>query len=238
MTIWSYGHGSHVGNVRDHNEDNYVVDPENGFCVLADGMGGHEGGEVASQIVVDRASGELIAGKTLPEALISAHHAVLDAVKEGRGRVGMGSTAIAIRINEDAFEIVWVGDSRIYLWDGQKLTQLTKDHSLVQNLVDQGTITEEEASYHPKRNYVTQACGMPHLYKMEVGRVLGSVKPEYQFLLCSDGLSGEVSSGEIADVLGLELNEQQKTDLLIKKALKNGGSDNITVVLLSARESA
>lgn len=237
MAIRDYGHGSDVGKIRDHNEDSYNVDVENGFCVLADGMGGHEGGEVASQIVIEQVSDDLRAGKPMPEALISAHQAVLAAARGGRGREGMGSTAIAIKINNGEFEVTWVGDSRVYLWDGQKLTQLTKDHSLVQTMVDDGIITEEEAVVHPHRNYVTQAIGMSQLGKMEVGRIKGRVKPEYLFLLCSDGLSGEVSNAEISEVLGLELSEQQKTDLLIQKALDNGGSDNVTVVILSADEA-
>ena len=106
------GHDSHVGNVRDHNEDSYIVDDENGFCVLADGMGGHEGGEVASKIVVDSVSAELKSGKPLPDALILAHKEVIEAAKDGRGRDGMGSTAIAMKLSEGEFEIVWVGDSR------------------------------------------------------------------------------------------------------------------------------
>lgn len=238
MTMYVFGHGSHVGYVRKHNEDCYFVDAEKGFCVLADGMGGHEGGEVASQIVVDSVSAELRAGKPLPDALISAHKEVIEAAKDGRGREGMGSTAVAMKINDDEFEIVWVGDSRVYLWDGNKLVQLTKDHTLVQQLVDDGEITTEEAIWHPQRNFVTQAIGMPQLYNLKVGCIKGFLKPEYLFLLCSDGLSGEVSHTEMAEILGLGLNMQQKTDLLIRKALDNGGSDNVTVVLLTVQDSA
>lgn len=238
MTLPVFGHDSHAGNIREHNEDRYVVDSENGFCVLADGMGGHEGGEVASQIVVDSVCAALRAGRRLAEALIMAHEQVVEAAKNGRGRKGMGSTVIAMKIDDDEFEIVWVGDSRGYLWDGSRLIQITKDHSLVQAMVDEGTITAEEAIVHPQRNLVTQAIGLPQLQKMEVGRIQGSMKPDYMFLLCSDGLSEEVSSTEIREVLELDLNEQQKTELLIKRALENGGSDNVTVILLSTREAA
>lgn len=238
MVIRHFGHNSHVGAIREHNEDSYVVDPERGFCVLADGMGGHEGGEVASKIVVDSVSMDLRAGKPMPEALISAHQAVMSASKTGKGRPGMGSTAIAMKIENGKFEVVWVGDSRVYLWDGKQLTQITKDHSLVQQMVDDGTITPEEAIGHPKRNYVTQAIGMSQLHNMEVGRIQGRVQPEYSFLLCSDGLSEEVSHADISQVLGLELSEQQKADLLVQKALDNGGSDNVTVILLSSLEMA
>lgn len=238
MTICVCGHDTHVGKVRDLNEDCYLVDSENGFCVLADGMGGHEGGELASQIVVDSVSAAFRAGKPLPEALISAHRAVIAAANDGRGREGMGATVIALKVSGGEFEIVWVGDSRVYLWDGDDLTQLTKDHSLVQHLVDTGTITAAQAIDHPQRHFVTQAIGMPQLHKMAVGRIQGVMKPAYRFLLCSDGLSGEVSHAEMSEVLGCDLSEQQKVDMLINRALENGGSDNVTVILLSARQKS
>jgi protein phosphatase len=132
------------------------------------------------------------------------------------------------------FEIVWVGDSRAYHWDGEALTQVTKDHSLVQVLVDEGSITAAEARVHPQRNYVTQAIGMSDLQTMEVGRVQGRLIQGQQLLLCSDGLSGEVSDAEIAEILKLELNEKQKTYLLVQKSLDNGGTDNVTVLLVPA----
>ncbi|WP_455198947.1 PP2C family protein-serine/threonine phosphatase [Kaarinaea lacus] len=237
MPFHHYGQQSHVGKIRVHNEDSHLVDADNGFCVLADGMGGHEGGEVASKIVVETVAAELRAGKPLADAMIVAHQAVVDAVKEGKGREGMGSTAVALQINGDRFEIVWVGDSRGYLWDGEQLIQLSKDHSLVQDMVDEGRITAEEAKVHPHRNYVTQALGMIQLHNIKVGRVEGKLQPDFIFLLCSDGLSEDVPHSQINEVMSLAHNEQVKTDLLIQQALENGGSDNITVILVSARDS-
>ncbi|NOX76054.1 MAG: serine/threonine-protein phosphatase [Gammaproteobacteria bacterium] len=234
MAFGGYGHDSHVGNVREHNEDCYMMDADLGLGVLADGMGGHEGGEVASRIVVDCVSEQVRQGKPMAEAFVTAHHAVLGAARNGQGKKGMGSTALALRQNCNSFEIVWVGDSRAYLWDSGDLFQITKDHSLVQQLVDQGSLTEAEARVHPQRNFITQAIGMSELNHMEVGRVQGSLYQGQQMLLCSDGLSGEVSPSEINEVLGLELDEQQKVNLLIQKALDNGGSDNVTVLLVSA----
>ncbi len=238
MAFGGYGHDSHVGNVRAHNEDCYMMDADLGLGVLADGMGGHEGGELASRIVVDCVSEQVRQGKPMAEAFVAAHHAVLGAARDGQGKEGMGSTALALRQNCNSFEVVWVGDSRAYLWDDGELFQITKDHSLVQQLVDQGSLTEAEARVHPQRNFITQAIGMSELSHMEVGRVQGSLYRGQQMLLCSDGLSGEVSSSEISVVLGLELGEQQKVDLLIQKALDNGGSDNVTVLLVSADSNA
>lgn len=233
MAFSNCGHVTHVGNVRQHNEDAYRIDAEHNFGVLADGMGGHEGGEIASRIVVECVCDELRKGRAMADALVQAHHAVRKAADNGEGKPGMGSTALALRIDGADFEIVWVGDSRAYLWNGEKLTQVTKDHSLVQTLVDGGSITPAEARVHPKRNYITQAIGMSDMQTMEVGRVQGKLYQGQQLLLCSDGLSGEVSDAEMAEILKLELNEKQKTDLLIQKSLDNGGADNVTVLLVA-----
>ncbi|MDT8384209.1 MAG: protein phosphatase 2C domain-containing protein [Gammaproteobacteria bacterium] len=233
MAFRNCGHLTHVGNVRQHNEDAYCIDTEYNFGVLADGMGGHEGGEIASRIVVECVCAEIRAGRPMADALVQAHHAVRKAADRGEGKPGMGSTALALKMDQENFEIVWVGDSRAYLWDGTALTQITKDHSLVQALVDDGSITLAEARVHPQRNYITQAIGMSDLQTMQVGRVQGRLCQGQQLLLCSDGLTGEVSDAEIAEILGLELNEKQKTDLLIQKSLDNGGADNITVLLVA-----
>lgn len=233
MAFSHCGHVTHVGNVRAHNEDAYEIDAEYNFGVLADGMGGHEGGEIASRIVVDCVSREIRGGRPMAEAVVQAHHAVCKAADSGEGKPGMGSTALALKIDAENFEVVWVGDSRAYFWDGEILTQITKDHSVVQRLIDEGSITPEEARIHPQRNYITQAIGMSDLQTMEVGRVQGQVYYGQQLLLCSDGLSGEVSDLEIADILMRDLDEKQKTDLLIQKSLDNGGADNVTVLLVS-----
>jgi protein phosphatase len=235
MAFSTCGHITHVGNVRAHNEDCYKVGADANFCVLADGMGGHEGGEIASRIVVDVVSEELRNGKPMPEALVLAHYAVRKAADNGEGKPGMGSTAVALKLDGGDFDVVWVGDSRAYVWDGEELKQITKDHSLVQHMVDEGSITPEEALVHPQRNYITQAVGMSDLNKMEVGRVQGNLSHGHQLLLCSDGLSGEVSAVEIVEILKLELNEQQKVDLMIQKSLDNGGADNVTALLVTVK---
>lgn len=234
MPITICGHDTHVGRVRSHNEDNYFVEPELGLGIVADGMGGHECGEIASRIVVDCVRKEVQDGISVAKALVKAHYAVLDAVEKGLGRCGMGSTALVIKMNGNQFEVAWVGDSRAYIWSGGRLTQITRDHSLVQQLVDRGEISVDEARTHPQRNYITQAIGMPSLEHLEVGHVQGRLSPGQQVLLCSDGLNGEVGEDEITAVLAQDLTEQQKVDRLIEKALANGGSDNITVLLMSA----
>ena len=238
MTIFRCGHGTHVGNVRADNEDNYAVDVEVGFCVLADGMGGHAAGEVASQIVVDSVSADINKGKLMADALVNAHQTVLEAVGNAKGRKGMGSTAVALKFDAEKYEIAWVGDSRAYCWDGEQLVQVSQDHSLVQSMVDEGKITAEEAIDHPHRNYLTQSMGMSKKNTMEVGHAEGDFYHHYQFLLCSDGLTDEVTDAEITEIFKLEVSEQEKADLLIRRAVDNGGSDNVTVVLFSAPDTA
>lgn len=227
------GYNSHIGNTRPHNEDSYTLDVELGLAVLADGMGGYEGGEIASRIVVECVEREVRQGTCMAESLVKAHKAVLAAAQNGDGRPGMGSTALALHVEDGYFEVVWVGDSRAYFWSGQTLVQLTTDHSLVQEMVELGEITSEEARHHPKRNYITQAIGMSELHNLKVGQVKGRVSQDQQILLCSDGLSGDVTTTEITEILAQELKEQQKVDLLIQRALDNGGSDNITTMLVS-----
>lgn len=234
MAIDSCGHDTHAGLVRSHNEDSYLIDAHLGLGIVADGMGGHASGEVASQIVVAKVQDEVRAGTPMAEALVKAHHAVLEAVQAGKGKSGMGSTALAVKLDGHNFEVVWVGDSRAYLWNHGQLHQITRDHSLVQQLVDRQEITAQEALNHPQRHYITQAIGMEGLNRLEVGRVRGRLNSGQQILLCSDGLSSEVTDEEIVAILAMDVGDQAKVDKLILKALDNGGSDNVTVLLISA----
>lgn len=242
MSFTAFGHETHTGRIRAHNEDAYTINQELGLGVVADGMGGHECGEVASQIVVDCVLDAVRSHVSVGQALVRAHYAVLDAVDQGIGRPGMGSTALAVQVKGNEFEIVWVGDSRAYLWANNKLTPVTRDHSLVQQWVDEGALTPEEARVHPKRNYITQAIGMPGLEKLAVGCTRGRLHRGEQLLLCSDGLNSEVPDEELSQILAqaakAQWDEQQIVQQLIQRALNNGGSDNVTALLITAPESA
>ena len=144
----------------------------------------------------------------------------------------MGTTMVALRINDNRFELGWVGDSRAYLWNGQ-LRQLSSDHSYVQELIDQGAITPEQARNHPHRNVVTQALGVTDPDSLKVETISGELRPGFQILLCSDGLTEEVDDQQIANLLAqTELSAQECVDHLVSTALDGGGSDNVTVVLL------
>ncbi len=233
MSTISYGDGSDVGRVRELNEDRYYADSELGLWLVADGMGGHRGGDVASTIASATVVEAIRAGRSLSEAIQRAHDAVLAAAEQGQGAPNMGSTIVALRVSDQRnYEIAWVGDSRAYLWDGQ-LHQLSRDHSYVQWLVDRGEISEEQARKHPKSNVITQALGVRG-QGIRVDCRSGTLNKGQKILLCSDGLNGEVSDAEISKIMMSEGNEQSLVDRLIETALQRGGRDNVSVLVISA----
>lgn len=234
-----YGVSSHVGNVRSHNEDSFRAEPQMGLFVVADGMGGHEGGETASALAADFIVEQVGSGEYLSHSIAGAHHAVKQAAAEGRGPEGMGTTVVALRIFDHTCEISWVGDCRAYLWDGTDLRQLTRDHSYVQHLVDTGVISAVESDKHPYQDILIQALGASDMDDVAVDEIVEDFYRGEQILLCSDGLNKELDEHAIADVLGLDdLSEQKKADALVQAALANGGKDNITAIVVSASEHA
>jgi serine/threonine protein phosphatase PrpC len=228
-----FGNASHVGLRRELNEDTYYSDGELGLWLVADGMGGHEFGEVASALARDSVVREVRAGRTLSEAIRSADEEIIRQSRRRADSLPMGTTVVALRVSEsNRFELAWVGDSRAYLWNGQ-LRQLSSDHSYVQELIDQGAITPEQARSHPHRNVVTQALGVTDPESLKVETISGELRPGFQILLCSDGLTEEVDDAAIAALLAqADLSAQECVDHLVSTALDGGGSDNVTVVLL------
>jgi PPM family protein phosphatase len=220
-----------VGCVRDHNEDYIVSEPEQGLWIVADGMGGHASGEVASQESCAAIVKAVKNGDSLVDAIKQAHLAVKKAVKNGKGGEGMGSTVVAAIVKDGYYEVAWVGDSRSYIWDS-KLLQITKDHSFVQKLLDNGAITEEQAGVHPMRNVITQSLGAEQIASVNVDVVSGSLNPGEILLLCSDGLTGELDDQAIADILATDDNLESKVNILIRDANESGGRDNISVALI------
>lgn len=231
----TFGVATDVGKVRDNNEDCYLARPDLGLWLIADGMGGHDAGEVAAGIVRDFICNAVAHGKPLKAAIAQAHHAVKDAASKNIGSPGMGTTVIALRMHGIQYEVAWVGDSRAYMWSDGKLSQLSTDHSYVQSLVDSGAITREEMATHAQRNVITQSLGVSTLDDVVVDCVSGTLQPGAKILLCSDGLTDFVDDHEIAHILArsYETNQAQ-VDKLIAKALGNGGGDNVTVELISA----
>jgi len=228
---------SHEGRVRSDNEDAFCDLPESSLWAVADGMGGHEYGEWASQAIVDSLS-----QAEIPPFFSGAAHAISDAIhlanrtiwEEGQRReVQLGSTVVALHVCEGRFAVLWVGDSRAYLLRGGQLLQLTRDHTQVQELVDAGVISEEDAVGHPMGHVLARAVGVQS--SVAVDGVADEVQSGDQFLLCSDGLTGQVKDHEIRDILtgnpGLVA-----VDALIDLALERGGPDNVTIVLASISE--
>jgi PPM family protein phosphatase len=233
----SYGYASNPGLVRRINEDNLCVLPEIGLFAVADGMGGHRGGETASRILIENLSSHILKGKSLIQAIETIHHDILRAAALDRELTGMGCTVVAMTIRNGRYEISWVGDSRAYLWDGVVLRQLTRDHSYVQFLLDKGHITAKEALDHPQRNIILQALGARDMENVTPDLVTGVFRENEIILLCSDGLTTEVEDTEIAGILTRDKSLQTAADHLVEAALSSGGSDNITVVLVMAQGS-
>jgi serine/threonine protein phosphatase PrpC len=230
-----FGHSTHVGLRREHNEDTYYADADLGLWLVADGMGGHEHGEVASALARDTLVREVGKGVELVRAIQLADEEIIRHSTRRSEALPMGTTIAALRLSDGGeFEVAWVGDSRVYLWnDGLK--QLSQDHSYVQELIDQGAITSEQARNHPHRNVVTQALGVTDPQSLRVESVRGALKPGMQLLLCSDGLTEEVKDSAIAAILGRQnLAAQECVDHLVLAALDGGGSDNVTVIVVRA----
>lgn len=230
-----------VGLQRDNNEDAYLCSPTLGVWVVADGMGGHAAGEVASAIVIETIARDVAKGKTLTESIKNSHHDILNASDAGVGGRGMGSTVVAMRTRRDKYEICWVGDSRAYLLippssseDSAELIQLTTDHSYVQMLYQSGAIREDELDTHPEKNIITQCLGSIELSEVNVDSTVGEWVPKSKLLLCSDGLSDYVKADEIQKILAEDTTPDIIGNSLINAALDRGGRDNITLTIIEA----
>lgn len=233
---------THTGNIRSGNEDCYFSNDDLGLWLVADGMGGHEAGEIASAIVTEVIEQQIRQGEGLSTAIQNSHQSVLDGAKNGRGALGMGSTVVAVQhINNKAnsYQIAWVGDSRAYLWtqvseDQGELQQLSTDHSYVQALLLSGAITEDELSTHPDKNIITQCLGSQELSKVKVDTIEQEWQSNQTLLLCSDGLSDELDDTSIATIMNEAEDRDSALKALIDGALKKGGRDNVTVILIEA----
>ncbi|MEP4146280.1 MAG: protein phosphatase 2C domain-containing protein [Halioglobus sp.] len=222
---------SHPGHKRGHNEDCYSANPEQQLWLVADGVGGHSNGEVASAIVRETLDKDLAKGSTLIDAI---HHSHAEILKEIASREGsnMGSTVVALHLKENEYEVAWVGDSRAYLFDGESLKQITRDHNPVSEMLARGAITIEQAANHPERNVLSQSLGVSDTIIVSPDRIRGEVHKGQQILLCSDGLTDELSDGEIEKILSAEKSPQDQVKALIQGALDSGGRDNVTVVVV------
>ena len=249
MTVRAFGL-TDVGRKRKHNEDAYLVDAERGLFVVADGMGGHAAGEVASRITVEsiqefisstddatesswpfgHTAGASTGGNRLTAAVERANEKVMHAVSNRPELKGMGTTVVATLIDGDRATLVHVGDSRAYLYRDGELKRLTDDHSWVQEQVNAGILSEDEAKSHPLKNVVTRALGgSPHV---SVDLIEVPLRPGDRFLLCSDGLTGMVPDEEIHEFFLSEPPPEAAVRHLVERANESGGVDNITVIVI------
>lgn len=220
---------THPGNVRELNEDCVACDPVRGLWLVADGMGGHASGDVASQLVASTMLEAFALESTMDVAIERAHAAIAQEAVNNQQAEGMGSTLVAACIQDNQADIAWVGDSRAYLWRNNRLEQLSKDHSLVQELIDSGELSPEAALYHPQSNVITQVLGVGEP-QPDHKRV--SLQPKDWLVLCSDGLWGEISDAALAKTLKKHRTIQNAAQSLIDQVRDGPGKDNIAIVIV------
>jgi protein phosphatase len=230
------GRATHQGRVRANNEDAYLVDEEHRLFAVADGMGGHLGGEVASHTAIEALRAAVASGASMKDAIERANDAVLDKASADAELTGMGTTLTAITVvGPSQLLIGHVGDSRAYrLREGAPMERLTLDHSLVEELVRQGRLTPEQAESHPQRAIVTRALGVD--YGVEVDTYPLAVEAGDRIVLCSDGLTTMVRETDVDRIARTETDPKRAAEALVAAANDNGGEDNTTVVVIDVLE--
>jgi protein phosphatase len=227
---------SDTGRVRTLNEDRYLADPAIGMWLVADGVGGHDAGEVASGEIVDHLATLGVASSAADQharfvdRLTRANAAIRDYAE--RNGASLGSTVVAMLAFEGQYRVLWMGDSRVYLVRKGALTQLSRDHSEVQELVDRGILSKEEARSWPRRNVITRAVGASPDIDVEVA--YGTLEVGDTYILCSDGLTTHASDADILEAA----NGRKARDIcerLLELTLSRGGTDNVTIVVVQCR---
>jgi len=234
---------SDIGLVREHNEDLWAAYPEEGLFILADGMGGHSSGEIAAKEALSslyaffkkRSPTNIYSTEELKKFFRDVFTQVNDLVyREGERNdelKGMGTTLCALFFHQHSAILAHVGDSRIYLFRGKKLVQLTEDHSLVSELVSLGAMKEDEAETFPYKHILTRAIGTHPKVDSSIKSM--ETEPEDLYMLCSDGLTNYASHQQIENILKSNIPLSLKGQMLVDQAMENGGGDNITLILVS-----
>ena len=220
-----FGASTHIGLVRERNDDSELHAPP--MFAVADGMGGHAGGDVASAMAIEAISGE---PADLEGSIQEANAAIYERSLREAHLQGMGTTLTALRASDESVEIAHVGDSRAYLFSGGTLAQVTEDHTEVGRLVRQGRISKQDAARHPRRNYIERALGIFPEVRIDSSTI--SASSGDRFLLCSDGLFGMIDDDQIAQILDGEGDPQAAATRLCEAALEAGGTDNVTAVVV------
>lgn len=239
-----FGVKTDVGMVRDNNQDAFYVSPDENFplFIIADGMGGHKAGEIASNMAIDIIKDNLTRDlaktsisdkeikKIIENSIYEANRGIYIKSIENENFSGMGTTVVLAYIIKDKIFIGHVGDSRAYILRKDKLFQVTKDHSLVEELISNGSISKEEARNHPQRNVITRAVGTSADIKIDI--IVEDKYKDDTLLLCTDGLTTMVDDDKIKDLLVNSENIQETCENLVKLSNARGGFDNITVIAI------
>lgn len=236
------------GKASAHNQDSIYCNDEAGIWLLADGMGGHTAGREASQLICRDLPKLLLAGNDAQDSIRLCHNRLIASTSDVLNRKGMGSTLLLIikdRLEQETssespnsllpdqtFHIFWVGDSRAYTADKEKLSAVTKDHSVVQNLIDLQLLDEKSARNHPERNLLTQCMGGNQINAPQIGSAKVSIKKHERILMCSDGLYNELTKEEIYGFIGLKENYDEIVDGLTNEVEQRQGRDDVSVILI------
>ena len=240
MEIKVYGN-TNIGRVRKNNEDAYGIYPDLSLFIVADGLGGHAGGEVASRLAVETIKDGLVSTESYRSSAEITER-IIEAIKGANNRIiqrasmmydlkGMGTTVVVVKLEEDNAMIAHVGDSRMYLIRKNKITQITKDHTVVEEYIRLGLLTLQEALYHPNRHMLSRALGVSYDIDVDVADI--QIAEGDIIILCTDGLTNMLSEKEILSAITELMPSPEKiTDRLITLANNHGGIDNITVITI------
>ena len=225
---------THKGLVRERNEDSILTDPSGVLWAVADGMGGYGHGDIASDIVIDKLSklpDNALAPQAVRTQLQAANAEILARTQSGKQ---MGSTVVAMLVQNYAATIAWVGDCRAYMLRGRSLRLLTRDHTVVQDMVEQGLLGDGERESHPERHVVTRAVGVER--EVEIDTITMPLIAGDRIVLCSDGLTACIGDQEIAEILAAAATPTIACDTLMIAALESGAPDNVSIITLFAAE--
>lgn len=223
---------SKIGLVRQRNEDRFYIGDS--FCIVTDGMGGYKGGEIASTMVVDTLAADMqrwqdVSADALRQAVAKANMAVYDCVKITPALEGMGTTAVVAYVTGSDLYWANVGDSRLYVFHEDRLTQISTDHSMVQALYEAGELKADDMLQHPQRNVLTRAVGVGPVVDIDAG--VYKVMPGDRILLCSDGLSGYIEQAVIEEAFRKEAKDERLIEDLMTLVYDQGARDNVTIVI-------
>ena len=231
---------SDEGCIRELNEDRFLVEPSLGIWVVADGMGGHDAGEVASSAIIEHL-GTIGIASSAPdlrarfEDRLSRANREIQSISQSRDGAVIGSTVAALVAYDQQFACIWSGDSRVYRVRRGELAQISRDHTEVQELLDHGVITQQEALTWARRNVITRAVGVTPEIMIDIEQ--GQIEAGDIFLLCSDGLTAHVSSAEMLEAL-LGNAPRDACERLLQLTLSRGGTDNVTIIVVHCRKSS